>query len=339
MTDIRILLSFRAHPKVKKLRFKLGDAGPLGFIYLMMFVAEAKPDGVLDGMDVDDIALAADYRGDAAEFVATLKEVKLLDLDGETYSIHDWEEHNPWAAGAEKRREHARKAARAKWKKEKGLTLDAPTKKQQLTVKNNAPGINGHCIEHDGAMQGAEMGNAPIPTPIPSPPPTPNSDQTLSTNPNAVEVTSRARAAAEGLNYSDWHPDAPTIDRIRMSNPDITPDFLERERLEFITLAEDKSLRPDLMRTRFISQVNRHWIQAQKRETNSGPLRTAPPADLQRVPTEQLDAWSRNHGGPASQPGESPDEFRARIAQHLKKRETDEHSSILRSVAAGLTIN
>lgn len=338
MTDIRLLLSFRAHPKVKKLRFKLGDAGPLGFIYLMMFAAEAKPDGVLDGLDVDDIALAADYRGDAEEFVATLLALKLIDLDGETYSIHDWAEHNPYAAGAEERREHGRKAAKARWKKEKGLALGASTKKQQLTLKNDAPGINGQCTEHEGAMQGAQKGNAPVPVPYPVP--VPNSDQTLSTNPNAVEVTSRARgAAADGLNYSDWHPDAPTIDRIRMSNPDITPDFLERERLEFITLAEDKELRPDLMRTRFISQVNRHWIQAQKRETNSGPLRTAAPADLQRVPTDELDAWSRSRGGPASQPGESPDEFRARIAQHLKKRENDEHSSILRSAAAGLTIN
>lgn len=163
--DIRLLLSFRNHPKTKKLRLKLGDSGPLGFIYLLMFTAESKPDGVLDGMDAEDIALASDYRGDTGEYVGTLVAVRLLDFDGEIYSVHDWEENNPWAAGAEERSEKARHAARVRHSKKDG----ASTKNQQVTPKNDATSTDKQCDEQEPALQGAPISNAPSPSPSPSP--------------------------------------------------------------------------------------------------------------------------------------------------------------------------
>lgn len=341
MSDIRLMFSYRGHHKIKKLRLKLGEAGPMAHIYLLLFAGESKSDGVLEGMDAEDIALAADYRGDAHEFVETLQALKLLDLQGETYSIHNWAKHNPYAAGAEERSEHGRKAAKARWKKEKGLTLGRSTKKQQLTHKNDAPSINEQYNEHDSAMRGAQKSNAPVP--IPYPPPVPNSDQTLSINPKAVEVTNRAHeAAADEFDYSNWYPDETCLNRIRASDRDVTDSFIERERLEFITIAEDSKIQPRWLRARFQSQVHQHWIRAKARETNTGPLQTAPSMDLQKVPTDQLDAWSKIRGGPASYPGESPDEYRARIDKHLKNvknRESDESTSIFQSAAESLTIN
>jgi hypothetical protein len=156
------MLSFRNHPKTKKLKYKLGSDGVLSLIWLMMFAAESKSDGVLDGMDEVDIALAADWSGDPKEFVQTLFAARFLDKENGSYVIHDWSENNPWAANSESRKEHARKAAEARWSKRYG------TKNQQLSTKNDAPSIDGHA-----------QCNAPTPTPTPTPTPIPNQDQNI----------------------------------------------------------------------------------------------------------------------------------------------------------------
>jgi hypothetical protein len=126
-----------------------------------MFAAESKPDGELTDMDETDIALAADWTGDAAEFVDTLVAVRFLDRSAGWYQIHNWRKQQPWAAGARQRSEHASKAARARWKKEKGLTFKkaaAETKKQEVTPKNDAASIDEHA-----------RSNAPTPAPVPIP--------------------------------------------------------------------------------------------------------------------------------------------------------------------------
>ena len=142
-TDIRLKLSFQHHAKTKKLRFKLGEIAELKFIYLMCYAAENRPDGVLHGMDKIDIAMAANWAGDPDEFVDVLTAIRYLDLDGETYRIHDWTENNPWASKAEERSEHARKAANAKHGKKDSAT----TKKQVLTSKSHAPSDASDAIE------------------------------------------------------------------------------------------------------------------------------------------------------------------------------------------------
>lgn len=321
-TDIRLLLSFRSHPKTKKLRLKLGEAGPLGFIYLLMFAAESKPDGVLDGMDKLDVAIAADYREDPDEFVDALVAFRLLDFDGETYSIHDWTENNPYAAGASDRRKHARKAAEARWKKEKGRTIDPPTKKQTLTSKNHAPSMPEQCGEHANSMQGAQKGNAPSPSPSPSPLPDPPLETLSQDSPPQRERTARASPAAAKFDYENWQPDQPTLNRIRQTDPDVTDRFIEQIRLEFVTYAEDNRYRENQMRSRFISRVHAKWIEAQQREGNRGPLRKA--VGLQNVPVNELESWSRARDGPAPNPGESADDYRRRISEYVSKRERDE---------------
>lgn len=140
-TDIRLQLSFRNHPKTKKLRFALGNDGVISFIWLLMFVAESKPDGLLDGMDETDIALAADYPGDPAEFVRILTGVHYLKQTKSGYKIHGWAEHNAYAAGAKDRSNHGKKAAAARWKKGKGHDYT----KQTLSDKNNAPSTKVQC--------------------------------------------------------------------------------------------------------------------------------------------------------------------------------------------------
>jgi hypothetical protein len=313
-TDIRLLLSFQQHPKTKKLRRKLGDGGPLSLIYLLMFAAANKPDGILTGMDVEDIALAGDWQGDPGEFVDTLVAVKSLDLDDETYRIHDWEEHNPWAAGAEQRSDHARKAARARHKAGTGRTIPS-TNNQALTSKKDATSTNEQCSEHTLSMDELARSNAPSPSPSPNP--------ILSESTAAVpgKAVPTGRPAAARMDYSTWQPDDTCLARIRATDSDITASFIAAERLEFITYAEDNNIHPDKLRANFQSQTHRHWVMAKARELNTGPLRTQAANSIRDIPVGGLEAWSRARDGPAPNAGESADDYRQRILKTLRERE------------------
>ena len=77
--DIRIDLSFLTHRKRKKLFNSLGPQGVLSLIDLWLNTAQNRPKGVLTGMDEADIALDAQWDGDAAQFCKALIEVGFLD--------------------------------------------------------------------------------------------------------------------------------------------------------------------------------------------------------------------------------------------------------------------
>src|SRR5579863_1069433 len=114
--DFRMSCGFRRHPKVIKLRRKLGADGPLSWINLIAFCAEYRTDGSLGEMDAEEIAIASDWAGDPQLFVNILTEIGLLDeSSGCGLSLHDWNEHNPFAAGFERRSERARRASAARW--------------------------------------------------------------------------------------------------------------------------------------------------------------------------------------------------------------------------------
>jgi hypothetical protein len=142
-TDIRISLDLFSNIKIKRLMRALGHAGLTSLFRLWIYTAQRRSDGVLVGMDSDDIEAAADWDGEPGAFVETLVAVKLLDRDGGTYAIHDWEANNPWAAGAARRSEKARA---------------------------NANKRHGH--QHATSMLVAESqhasGNAPSPSPSPN---------------------------------------------------------------------------------------------------------------------------------------------------------------------------
>src|SRR5690606_29218826 len=109
MSDARLSTTFPAHPKTKKLQRRLGDAGPLACIYLFLWASQNRSDGDLRGMSDEDIELAIDWRGEPDAFVRAMVDVGYLDGDRYERRIHDWHDHNPWAAGAEMR------SAKARW--------------------------------------------------------------------------------------------------------------------------------------------------------------------------------------------------------------------------------
>lgn len=107
--DARIAVGLPQHPKTKKLIKRLGQAAAWNLVCLFLWTAQNRSDGNLSGMSVEDIELAADWIGDEGAFVKALTEVKFLDEEGNGFVLHDWQEHNPWAAGADMR------SAKARW--------------------------------------------------------------------------------------------------------------------------------------------------------------------------------------------------------------------------------
>lgn len=115
VSDIRLSVDFFQHPKTIKLQRRLGLEGVKALLSLWMWAAQNRPDGVLSGMDLEDIEIAAGWiRSDPAgsdqdlDLISTLVALRWLDEDNGTYSLHDWIEHNPWAAGQQSRSNQAR---------------------------------------------------------------------------------------------------------------------------------------------------------------------------------------------------------------------------------------
>jgi len=115
--DIRLSVSFKGHRKRRKLRLLLGDNSTDYLIDLWITVAQDRPTGVLIGWSQTDIALAAGWEGDAAQFVAALVNAGLLEEADGIYRLHDWEEHQPWVCKAPQRSEAGRRGANARWEK------------------------------------------------------------------------------------------------------------------------------------------------------------------------------------------------------------------------------
>lgn len=110
-TDARISTALPQHPKTKKLIRRLGEGAAWYFVRLLLFATQSKPDGDLSGMTDEDLEIAVDWRGEPGAFISALAEVGFLDGEEGERSIHDWHEHNPWAAGSTARSARARFAA------------------------------------------------------------------------------------------------------------------------------------------------------------------------------------------------------------------------------------
>ena len=162
MKDIRLSLGFWDHWKTITLEAELGFEAVKSLQILWCFAAQNKSSGVLYGMPKKAIAIAARFTGDRDAFVDALVDLNFLEFDGVVYTLHDWEEHNGFAATSEQRSEAARKAANAKWEKKRGIKNE--------NTESNADSCTSHCASHKSAdaERNAER-NPPSPSPSPSP--------------------------------------------------------------------------------------------------------------------------------------------------------------------------
>lgn len=108
-SDIRLSVEFFQHHKTRKLMRRMGHEGVTAMLCLWCYAGKHRPSGVLQGMDAEDIAMAAEWAGEPDELVSTLCTLGWLEQCEEgIYEIHDWEEHNSYAAEAEDRSGEAR---------------------------------------------------------------------------------------------------------------------------------------------------------------------------------------------------------------------------------------
>jgi hypothetical protein len=172
MIDARLNIGLPAHPKTKKLIKRIGTDGAWRMVCLFLWAASNKPNGNLSGMTAEDIELAVDWPGDDGVFVSAMLDVGFLDDDDGCYHIHDWREHNPWAAGADTRSEKARWLAACK---HHGRIKAAELMPEYAaSLKNSASSILVADTKHPSSMQDDENSCAPSPSPSPSPSPLPN---------------------------------------------------------------------------------------------------------------------------------------------------------------------
>lgn len=206
--DARISTGLPGHPKTKKLARRLGAEGPLGCIYLFLWTAANRSNGDLSGMTDEDIELAIDWAGDEGAFVAAMAEVGFIEgAEGERV-IHDWAEHNPWAAGAEARSEKSRWAALCKQhgRKEAARLMPEYAARIADASAEGAPSKPAAVPESASGTPRAETGSAPSPSPSPSPSPLPKQE----------------RASPTGSRLpDDWAPTDADIEFAERERPDI----------------------------------------------------------------------------------------------------------------------
>lgn len=113
--DARISTAFPRHPKTVKLFRRLGALGCWHLVCLFLWVAENRPTGNLKGLTDEDVEIAAEWSGESGQFTKTLNDLHFIDGTTGSYVVHDWAEHNPWAASRDKRIAAARAAAAVRW--------------------------------------------------------------------------------------------------------------------------------------------------------------------------------------------------------------------------------
>lgn len=210
-TDARLSVGLASHPKTKKLIRRLGTDAAWRLVCLFLWCAANRSNGSLAGMSDEDIELTVDWAGEEGAFAATLREVGFLDGDEYFSSIHDWEEHNPWAAGSEARSEKARWAALCKQHGRPGAAKLMPDYASSIGVASNESTTNSQPLasgkpvampkrasstldavpESATSTPLAESSSAPSPSPSPSP--SPKDKTTLSTCADLVSETERKK--------------------------------------------------------------------------------------------------------------------------------------------------
>lgn len=182
MEDARIAVSLPNHPKTKKLIRNLGAGAAWYLVRLFLWAAENRSDGDLSGLSDEDIELAIDWPEGEKSIVAELARVRFLEGDEGHRSIHDWVDHNPWAAGQAQRSEksrfgalckqHGRQEA-ARLMPEYASRIAMAPKSQAKEVPDSATGTKQPLPKSASGTPEIETGSAPSPSPSPLPLPLP----------------------------------------------------------------------------------------------------------------------------------------------------------------------
>ena len=215
MIDARISVGLPAHHKTKKLIRRLGEGGAWRLVCLFLWVAQSRQDGDLSGMTGEDIELAADWQGEEGAFIKALIEVGFVDGEEGAYSIHDWQEHNPWAAGAEARSEKSKWLALCKHhgRAKAAEMMPVYAARLQESSKKDDQCKNEAHASSASSMHEAENSSAPSPSPSPLPSPNvENLNTSVASAPVGPQATTQQTACPADAIVALYHeilPDNP----------------------------------------------------------------------------------------------------------------------------------
>ena len=219
--DIRFSVNFWQHPKTIKLTRKGGLEAVRSLQLLWCFCAQERTDGILSGMDVDDIEIAADWRGEPGRLVELLLNGNWLEqLQDDTYALHGWEERQAYVSKKKLRQEQAKGAAEKRWQKKRGVqpampddamsNADGMRSASEPHADSNADSCEQHCGQHETAMLTHAHRNAPAPLPDPLPDPEENTKNSIERSKNLDRARARrgAQAVVSGTDFPVL-PDSP----------------------------------------------------------------------------------------------------------------------------------
>lgn len=109
---IRLEATFWQHRKTIRLRGMIGDAALWIPPRLWSYASQNQPDGDFSQYTADDLAMLLGYSGDATSMLQALQKTCFMD----EMKVHGWEERNSYHATFAER---AKKAASARWQKER----------------------------------------------------------------------------------------------------------------------------------------------------------------------------------------------------------------------------
>ena len=111
---VRVNTGFYTHLKTFKLRAKLGNDAFWIPPRIWAITAEQRPDGNLEGISAEELAMLIGFLGDAPSMLQALLQAGFLDSD--PLRVHNWSEYNGYHATFKQR---ATSAAKARWDKVK----------------------------------------------------------------------------------------------------------------------------------------------------------------------------------------------------------------------------
>ena len=114
---LRLDLDTPEHPKISRLMTRYSDRGYVSLLRLWIHAAKFNPEnGRYEGLSAKELAAIARAPGKKPEeFIRFLVELRLLDLDGETYGVHNWVEREPFFADARARKARNTTNANKRW--------------------------------------------------------------------------------------------------------------------------------------------------------------------------------------------------------------------------------
>lgn len=163
MPNLNLDLDYFSHPKTVRLVGIIGDGADIYPIRLWAYCGKYHvADGVLKGYSKGEIEGALGWRGKGGELVDALLKVGYLDKNRETYSVHEFVDHEGHLLAFHER---AKQANKARWDKIRGQKTSDPSRTPKAEVKESPVPIR---TVPDLTVPKKEE---PLSTPVDPPPP------------------------------------------------------------------------------------------------------------------------------------------------------------------------